>query len=197
MAWKAEVLREASWLAAERKGECLVFIQGEFKKAGSAMNRPFFISLPAKILYIDRQLGASLGAQSSRVARKDGRSRRAIQISPCHLMTPARWLAQVMKARWGSVEDVLGVVEGGEDFVAEPFGDVAVFGVPEAVEGFVGAGFADDFHFLAEAAEVFQSNGAFLFRVHSVGRAVGAAGVDQEGEVVGDEPGLAVDQDGA
>lgn len=94
------------------------------------------------------------------------------------------------------VGDVLGVVEGGEDFVAEPFGDVAVFGVPEAVEGFVGAGFADDFHFLAEAAEVFQDDGAFLFRVHALGQAVGAAGVDQEGEVVGDEPGLAVDQDG-
>lgn len=96
-----------------------------------------------------------------------------------------------------SVGDVLGVVEGGEDFVAEPFGDVAVFGVPEAVEGFVGAGFADDFHFLAEAAEVFQDNGAFLFRIHALGQVVGAAGADQAAEVEADEPGLAVDQDGA
>jgi len=95
------------------------------------------------------------------------------------------------------VGDVLGVVEGGEDFVAEPFGDVAVFGVPEAVEGFVSAGFADDFHFLAEAAVVFQDDGAFLFRVHALWQAIGAAGVDQEREVVGNEPGLAVDQDGA
>jgi len=83
------------------------------------------------------------------------------------------------------------------DFVAEPFGDVAVFEMPEAIEGFVGAGFADDFHLLAEAAEVFQDDGAFLFRVHAIGQAVGAAGVDQAGEVLSDEPGLAFDQDGA
>ncbi len=95
------------------------------------------------------------------------------------------------------VGDVLTVVKGGEDFVAEPFGDVAVFGVPEAVEGFVGAGFADDFYFFAEVAEVFQDDGAFLFLVHALWQAIGAAGVDQEREVVGDEPGLAVDQDGA
>lgn len=62
---------------------------------------------------------------------------------------------------------MLGVVEG-EDFVAEPFGDVAVFRVPEAVEDFVGAGFADDFHFFAEATEVFQDDGAFLLRVHAL-----------------------------
>lgn len=87
--------------------------------------------------------------------------------------------------------DVLGVVEDWEDFVAEPFGDVAVFGVPEAVEGFVGAGFADDLYFLVETAEVFQDDGVFLFWVHALGQAVGAAGVDQTGEVAG----LAVDQD--
>lgn len=44
--------------------------------------------------------------------------------------------------------DVLGVWVGG-GFVAEPFGDAAVFGVLEAVEGFVGARLADDFHFFA------------------------------------------------
>lgn len=48
---------------------------------------------------------------------------------------------------WG----VLGVVAGG--FVAEPFGGVVVFGVSEAVEGFVGARFVDDFRFLTEAAK--------------------------------------------
>ena len=32
-----------------------------------------------------------------------------------------------------AVGDVLGVVEGWEDFVAEPFGDVAVFGMLVAV----------------------------------------------------------------
>lgn len=88
------------------------------------------------------------------------------------------------------VWDVLGVMEGGEDFVAEPFDDGAVFGVPETVECFVGAGFADDFHFLAEAADIFQDSGAFLFRVHALGRVVGATGADQAAEVEADEPGL-------
>lgn len=69
--------------------------------------------------------------------------------------------------------DVLGVVEGWEGFVAEPFGDVAVFGVPEAVEGFVGAGCADDFHFFAEVAVVFQDDGVFLLWVHALWQAVG------------------------
>ena len=41
--------------------------------------------------------------------------------------------------------------------------------MPEAVKGFVGAGLADDFQFLAKAAEVFQGDGVFLFWVHALG----------------------------
>lgn len=79
------------------------------------------------------------------------------------------------------VRGVLGVVEGGEDFGAEPAGDVAVCGAPETVEGFIGAGFADGFDFFAQAAGVFQDDGTFLFRVHALGGAVGVVGVDQDG----------------
>jgi hypothetical protein len=75
----------------------------KFEMAGSAINRPFCISLPSKTPYIDRQLGASLSGQSSCAARKAGRSRRAIQISPCYLRTPMRWSAQIMKARRGGL----------------------------------------------------------------------------------------------
>ncbi len=105
----------------------------KFEMAGSAINRPFCISLPSKTPYIDRQLGASLSGQSSCAARKAGRSRRAIQISPCYLRTPDALVGPDHEARRGAVGDVLVVVEGWEGFVAEPFGDVAVFGMLVAV----------------------------------------------------------------
>ena len=94
---------------------------------------------------------------------------------------------------WGAVV----VVEGGDDFVADPLAEGAMLGVPEAVKGAVEAGFVHQLQLFAGAALVLEDGEAALVGVDALGEAVGAGGGDHQGEIEGDEPGLVVDHHGA
>lgn len=99
-------------------------------------------------------------------------------------------------AGWVAVQVVL-VVQGGDDVVAEPAGDGLVFRVGEAVQGFVEAGLVDGVHRFFAAGAVGEAQGSELVGVHALAQAFGVALAEQAADVGGDEPGLSVDKHGA
>jgi hypothetical protein len=80
---------------------------------------------------------------------------------------------------------------------AEPAADFAVLKLAEVEQRLVGTDIADGDNVFMEVVGVAEAEGLLLVRLQSLKQGLGIGGADQPGEVMGDEPGLVVDHQGA
>ncbi len=86
-----------------------------------------------------------------------------------------------------------GVAQGGQGFVSEPAAQAAIFGMAETAQGAVKRGLAEHLHRPRIALTRAENHRANLVVIHQPADSLRVAVPHQQAELLGTDPGLAVD----